>query len=161
MASNDIVVATLTLDFTKDKDDDENQGSLKLEQIEGKDYALFAGNVEVLAHEVIGGSKTGGGEYLKEVDDYVTFSNSDSSSLPYPPNGVVTFTRIGQSYAISETGVVTAKSFGTPETFPDGTCKISEKGVALYQVKYTAKGQKFTAVTSLPVVLVFAVGRVK
>jgi hypothetical protein len=163
MASGEIVVATLTLDFTKDGDGDGfgKNGNLRLEQIEGKSYALFAGNVEVISHEVVGGSKTGGGVYTKAIEDYVTFANSTDSSLPYPPDGSVEFEPIGQAYSISDTGAVTPASFGKPETAADGSCRISSKGIALYKVKYTAKGQQFTAVTSLPVVLVFAVGRVK
>jgi hypothetical protein len=167
MATNNIVIATLNFDF-RDDDGDEKNGVLKLEAVgddEGgsdKSYVMYIGNVELLDHQVLGGSYTGGGDYIKDVDDYITFSNSDETSLPYPPFGGVEFIPIGQQYAINEkTGTVKPTSFGEPNTFPDGRCTISGKGVAMYNVKYIAKGKLYQVVTSLPVVLVFAVGRVK
>lgn len=163
MASNEIIVATLMLDFTNDGDgSDENNGHLSLEQLEGKDYVLWQGGVELLDHQIIGGTIKGPEIYTEDVEEYVVFSNSETSSLPKPANGSIAWSQVGSAFKVSESGVVTPYTAGSPSLDQDNvTVRMPESVIALFQAKYTAEGQKFTAITALPVVVVFAVGRVK
>lgn len=160
MASNEIIVATLMLDFREDGDSEIN-GHLSLEQLENKDYVLWQGGIELLEHQVVGGSKTGGGDYTEEVEEYIVFSNSETANLPKPANGSVSWSQVGNAYTISESGNVSTTSPGTPSLDQDNvTARLGTSVVALYKATYTATGKKFTVQTSLPVVVVFAVGRV-
>lgn len=160
----EIVVATLTIDF----ESDDAQGTLMLEEIGEDDggvkgdYVMYQGNIELLEHGIIGGSFTETGDFEREVDEFITFSNSSTTSLPYPVNRELVLTQIGPSYKVNKkTGAVTQVELGTPVLQEDGvTLKVGVNALAVFKATYIAVGDRFRASSSMPVVMVFAVGKV-
>jgi hypothetical protein len=111
----EVIVATLNVSFSDESDG--TQGVLKLEiddrenGLNGGDtsfspgddvyYFLFKdSNVDVLDHQVTAGGKTSQGSDTKSLDENITFSNSDTASLSYPPDGAVTLQWLGRSFEI-------------------------------------------------------------
>ena len=122
----EIIVATLNVSFDADETDG-GQGVLKLDIDDREDggnagdtsfapgddvyYFLFKDtNVTVLDHVTTAGGFSGQGKGTKEIDENISFSNSDTSSLGYPPQGSVTMKWLGLSWRgdISRSATVNA-----------------------------------------------------
>ncbi len=120
----EVIVATLNVSFNVDDGTgDGAAGVLKLEIDDREDglnggdtsfapgddayYFLFKdSSVSVIAHETTAGGKSSAGSGTKEIDENITFSNSDTSSLGYPPSGSVTMKWLGRCFEISGTSVL-------------------------------------------------------
>lgn len=118
----EVIVATLNVTFDDDADTGGNQGVLKLEIDDREDglnngdtsfspgddayYFLFKDdNITVHEHETTAGGKSSAGSGTKAIDENITFSNSDTSSLNYPPDGSVTRKWLGRSFEVTGTSV--------------------------------------------------------
>lgn len=175
----EIVVATLNVNFTEDTE--ATQGVLKLE-IDDREDGLNAGDTSFQPGDTVGfwlfrdsnvtlntsvpistsGGVTGSGLASKEIDEYITFSNSDSGSLGYPPSGAVSLEWVGRTYKIAGTTVTTTTVL--PErtrsqlTMPD---KAQVAGVL--RARYTTTGSLYRlrqVPNDITEVLLFAIGTV-
>ncbi len=156
----EVIVATLNVTFDDDADTDgTRQGVLKLEIDDREDglnngdtsfspgddayYFLFKDdNVTVLEHETTAGGKSPQGTGTKTIDENITFSNSDTSSLNYPPNGSVTRKWLGRSFEISGTTVVPNTTL--PEVSGSELAMASgKKVVGILNCTYEATGSLY------------------
>lgn len=115
--TTEVVVATLNVSF--DSEAASVSGNLKLEIDDrptggnkgntsfkpGDDvyYLQFKdSNVSITAHVATAGGTAMDGSVsgLKTIDEPITFSNSDTSSLGYPPDGAVTMEWLGKSFEV-------------------------------------------------------------
>jgi hypothetical protein len=173
----EVVVATLNVSFEDDSDG--TRGVLKLERDDREDglnggdtrfspgddayYFLFKDtNVTVIHHDTTAGGKSGSGSGTKAIDENITFSNSDTSSLGYPPDGSVTMSWLGRSFEIRGTQVLSNTSLpeinGSELKMPGG-----KKVVGLLNCKYNATGDLFKlsgVPVDFPEALIFAVGTI-
>ena len=116
----EVVVATLNVSF--DSTADTTTGNIKLEIDDREDglnngntsfkpgddayYWLFKdSNVTLLSHQSTAGGISSAGTDTKVIDENITFTNSDTGSLGYPPSSSVTLEWLGRSYEISGTTV--------------------------------------------------------
>lgn len=117
----EVVVATLNVSF--DSTTDTATGGIKLEIDDRADglnngntsfkpgddayYWLFKdSNVTLIEHVATAGGIGGAGSDTKTVDENITFTNSDTGSLGYPPSGSVTMNWLGRSFEIKGTDVL-------------------------------------------------------
>jgi hypothetical protein len=154
----EVIVATLNVTFD-DSDSGDSQGVLKLEIDDREDglnggdtsfkpgddayYFLFKDpNVTVHEHETTAGGKSGAGSGTKDIDENITFSNSDTSSLNYPPNGAVTRKWLGRSFKLVGTNVVANNALpdvnGSELSMPGG-----EKVIGILNCTYSATGDLY------------------
>jgi hypothetical protein len=175
--ANEVIVATLNVTFDDDSTS-ESQGLLKLEiddreeGLNGGDtsfapgddvyYFLFKdSNITVLEHEVTAGGKTGVGSGTKTIDENVTFSDSDTSSLNYPPDGTVTMKWLGKCFEISGT---TVKANTTLPEVSGSELKMAKgkKVAGVLNVQYSSTGDLFK-LSNVPLdfseVLILAIGQ--
>lgn len=130
---SEVVVATLNVTFDVDNaDGDGNQGTIKLEIDDREDglnggdtsfapgddafFFLFKDANVTLVTDVptsTAGGVSSAGSDVKEVEDQISFSNSDTSSLNYPPNGSVTMEWVGRSYELK--GTTLSRNSSLPE----------------------------------------------
>ncbi len=171
----EIIVATLNVSFG---DSTGTQGALKLEIDDREDglnggdtsfapgddvyYFLFKdANVTVLDHEVTAGGRTSQGTGTKSLDENITFSNSDTSSLGYPPDGAVSMEWLGRSYEIRGDQVFSNTSL--PEVTGSELKMGGKKVVGLLNCVYTSTGNLYK-LSGVPKdfkeVLIFAIGSV-
>lgn len=150
----EVVVATLNVSF--DSTDSTTTGNIKLEiddRVDGLNngntsfkpgddayYWLFKDdNVTVLEHLCTAGGISGVGSDSKAIDETITFTNSDSGSLGYPPSGGVTMDWLGRSYQISGTTVSSNSSL--PEvTRSELKMSNSKKVAGILRCRYTTTG---------------------
>ena len=118
----EVVVATLNVSF--DADTESTTGNLKLEIDDREDglnggdtsfspgddayYFLFKdSNIDVVSHVTTAGgtAPASPSSGTKDIDENITFSNSDTGSLGYPPDGSVTMKWLGRCYEIKGTDV--------------------------------------------------------
>ena len=174
----EVVVATLNVSVSDDATD-EGGGVLKLEIDDREDglnggdtsfapgddayYFLFKdANVTVIHHETTAGGKSSAGSGTKAIDENITFSNSDTSSLGYPPSGGVTMKWLGRSFEIRGTQVLSNTSL--PEV--NGSelkMQGGKKVVGLLNCTYNATGDLFKlsgVPVDFPEALIFAVGTI-
>lgn len=116
----EVVVATLNINF--EADSSSTSAVLKLELDDRADglnggdtsfapgddayFFLFKDDSVTLVTStpmVTAGGVSSSGSGTKEVDENLTFSNSDTSSLGYPPDGSVSMQWMGRSYELSGT----------------------------------------------------------
>lgn len=175
----EVVVATLNVNFSEDTE--ATQGVLKLE-IDDRENGLNGGDTSFQPGDTVGfwlfkdsnvtlntsvpvstsGGVTSAGSDSIEVDEYITFSNSDSASLGYPPSGSVSLDWIGRAYKISGTTVTTTS------TLPERTrsqLKMADGSqvVGVLRAQYTASGSLYrlrSVPTDITEVLIFAIGTV-
>lgn len=117
----EIVVATLNVNFSSDADEAAT-GSIKLEiddredGLNGGDTSFAPGddaffflfkdaNVTLVTTvpERTAGGVTSAGSGTRSLDENITFSNSNSGSLGYPPDGSVAMSWIGRSFILTDT----------------------------------------------------------
>jgi hypothetical protein len=181
----EVVVATLNVSF--DTTDESTSGNLKLE-IDDRPDGLNNGNTSfkpgddayyimykdaddalfkltIIRHEATAGgtAPVAPGTATKSIDENITFSNSDTGSLGYPPNNDVVLDWLGKSYELKGTTL-------TPDTtLPERTrselkMKGGKKMIGILNAKYTTTGttHKLSGVPEdFKEVLVFAVGTVE
>lgn len=175
----EIVVATLNVNFAEDTE--ATQGVLKLE-IDDREDGLNAGDTSFQPGDTVGfwlfkdsnvtlntsvpvstsGGVTSAGSASKEIDEYITFSNSDSASLGYPPSGSVTLEWIGRAYKIDGTSVTTTTVL--PERTRSQLAMPDKTQVAgVLRARYNTSGSLYrlrSVPTDITEVLIFAIGTV-
>lgn len=171
----EIVIATLEIDF-QDDDTDGTSGQIKLEEISAEDggekgdYAMFLANIAtpLKSHFVTSGAVSGGVAYSKEIEEYISFSNSKTASLSYPNNSrsFAEKTFIGKTYYINKKdGILKpGPTINNLEFGIDDTTFIAEKdgAIGVMKVKYTATGKRYVVTgNSVPIVVVVAIGQEK
>jgi hypothetical protein len=175
----EVIVATLNVSFSEDTTEDTTQSVLKLEIDDREDglnngdtsfspgddayYFLFKdSNVTVLDHEVTAGGKSSEGSGTKSINESITFSNSDTASLGYPPDGAVALQWLGRSFEIRGTTIVPNSTL--PEiTRSELKMPNGKKVAGLLNCVYTSTGTLYK-LSNVPKdfeeVLVFAIGTV-
>lgn len=173
-----IVVATLNISFSEEAA--EAEGDLKLE-IDDREDGLNGGNtsfkpgddayffrfkgdnVTILSQNCSAGGLSGAGTGTKDIDENITFSNSDSGSLGYPPDGTVTMKWLGKSFEITKDGTV-SNNTSLPEVSGSTLTMPNNKSViGVLNCVYESTGDLFK-LSGVPVdfleTIVFAVGSV-
>ena len=181
----EIVVATLNVSF--DSESDSAGGALKLE-IDDRKEGLNAGetsfkpgdkpgfwmfadsNVDVIVSpRSTSGGVTRAGSDSKDVDENITFSNSDTGSLNYPPNSDPSMEWLGRSYRIEETktGVKVTPNTALPTvkystlTMPKDAEGKTQTVIGLLNCKYVTSGSLHrldSVAEDIEEVVIFAVG---
>jgi len=175
----EVVVATLNVNFAEDST--ATQGVLKLE-IDDREEGLNAGDTSFQPGDTVGfwlfrdsnvnlitttpistsGGVTSVGSASKEIDEYITFSNTDSGSLDYPPSGSVSLEWAGRCYRIAGTVVTTTTVL--PErtrsqlAMPDNT-----QVAGVLRARYTTNGSLWrlqSVPNDIEEVLLFAIGQI-
>jgi len=181
----EFVTATLTVNFSAtsqtgnagiklevdDRPDGANGGNTSFKPGDTVYILQFVDeNVEVKPNfpQANAGSVSSAGRATKSIDENITFSNSDTASLGYPPSGAVTMTWLGRVVELnSSTGAVSAYSGPVPEVSYSGlTIPDNRKVIGVLNCKYDSVGdlcklsvEKQTAI-DFKEVLVFTVGQV-
>lgn len=175
----EVVVATLNVNF--DADTTAASGVLKLEIDDREDglnggdtsfspgdnvyFFMFKDDSVTLTTTVpqrTAGGITSAGSGTKSVDEYITFSNSDTASLGYPPDGAVSMEWVGSCYRLNRTTLVLNTTL--PEV--DGSELRMAGGIQVIGIlhcTYQSTGSlwKLSGVPrDIPEVVVFAVGTV-
>lgn len=177
----EVVIATLNVNFSSDDAAGDVTGTIKLE-IDDREDGLNAGdtsfapgddayffmfkdaNVTLLTTvpERTAGGVTGVGSGTKEISENVTFSNSNSSNLGYPPDGAVTMTWLGRSFTL--TGTTLAANSALPELNGSELKMADGKNViGMLRCEYESTGSlwKLSNVpTDIAEVLLLAVGTI-
>jgi hypothetical protein len=175
----EVVVATLNVNFSAESEG--TGGSIKLEiddredGLNGGDTSFAPGddayfflfkdaNVTLITDipERTAGGVTSASSATKVVDEYLTFSNSDTSSLGYPPDGSVTMTWQGRSYQLSVTTLSTNTAL--PEVSGSELRMAGgKKVIGILRCQYDSTGSLWK-LSNVPEdiadVLVFAIGTV-
>ena len=179
----ELVVATLNVNFAADTGTT-TEGSLKLE-IDDRETGLNGGDTSFVPGDTVGfwlfkdsnvtvvagptstsGGITSAGTDTKTIDEYITFSNSDSGSLGYPPSGAVSLEWQGRCYRIVESNG--SVSVTTISTLPDRTrsqlkMPNNENVAGVLRAQYTTTGSLYrlqSVPEDITEVLIFAIGQV-
>lgn len=175
----EVVVATLNVTFSDDTDTS-TEGVLKLE-IDDRETGLNGGDTSFEPGDTVGfwlfkdsnvtvvsgpnstsGGITSAGSASKDIDEYITFSNSDSASLGYPPSGAVTLNWEGRCYKIVDTTVTTHSAL--PDRTRSQLKMPSGVSVAgILRARYTTTGSLYllqNVPTDITETLIFAIGTV-
>lgn len=176
----ELVVATLTVNF--EESTASTTGTLKLEIDSRKDganggktsfapgddvwYFLFKdSNVTVIEHFATAGGISGGSSVVLPKNENISFSNSDSSSLGYPPSGAVSRQWLGRCYKIETSSAVQQSALPdvvySSLVLPGGT-KVAGILKCTYDTTgglYKLKVDKATAL-EFKEVLIVAIGRI-
>lgn len=155
----EVIVATLNVSFDADANGDSQNSVLKLEIDDREDglnggdtrfspgenayYFMFKdSNVSLVAHQSTAGGITSSGIGDKTIDENISFSNSDTASLSYPPNGTVAMQWLGRCYQI--TGTTVSPNSALPNQDRSDLKMAGGKKVAgILNCKYTATGSLF------------------
>ena len=175
----EVVVATLNVSFSDDtagiggvlkleiddREDGLNNGNTSFKPGDSPAFFMFKdSNVNIVVPpRASAGGITGSGSGTKEIDENITFSNSDTASLNYPPDGGVTMSWLGNSYNLEGTTVTSNSTLPDIELsslkMPDGkqiigvlNCKYNSTG-SLHKLQSVAK--------DMLEVIIFAVGTVE
>ena len=174
----EVVVATLNVSFQDETDG--ASGVLKLE-IDDREDGLNGGDTSfkpgdtpgfflfkddnvtlVVLPKASASNPVPQGLGTKDVDENVTFSNSDTASLGYPPQGGVTMEWLGQSFSLTGTAVSSNATLpdvnGSELRIPGG-----KNVIGILHCTYTTQGSLFTLPNvplDIPEVVIFAVGTV-
>lgn len=175
----EVVVATLNINF--DADEASSQGILKLEIDDREDglnggdtsfapgddayFFLFKDDTVTLITTMpksTAGGVSGAGSGVKAVDENISFSNTDTSSLGYPPDGSVTMEWLGRAYELKGTELL---PYSTLPEVNGSELKISggKKVVGILHCTYSSVGSlwKLSSVPAdLPESMVIAIGTV-
>jgi hypothetical protein len=175
----EVVVATLNVNFAEDTTAD-TTGVLKLE-IDDREDGLNAGDTSFQPGDTVGfflfkdsnvtveygpsatsGGITASGSASKDIDEYITFSNSDSGSLGYPPSGSVSLEWQGKCLKIVGTEVT--QTTALPERTRSNLKMANGSSVAgVLRARYSTTGSLYT-LRSVPKditeVLIIAIGSV-
>ena len=175
----EVVVATLNVNFAEDST--ATQGVLKLE-IDDREDGLNAGDTSFQPGDTVGfwlfkdsnvnlitatpistsGGVTSAGSASKEIDEYLTFSNTDSSSLGYPPSGSVTLEWVGRDYKIAGTTVTVTTVL--PERTRSQLAMPDKTQVAgVLRARYTTTGSLWrlrSVPTDITEALLFTIGEI-
>jgi hypothetical protein len=176
--ADQFVVATLNVTFGEDTAT--NEGVLKLEIDDREDgmnggdtsfspgddvyYFLYKDdNVTVLEHFVTAGGITAQSSVTREIEDEkITFSNSDSGTLNYPPDGSVDMEWMGKCFTI-QNGEVAANSELPNRTRSQLKIPRGKSVAGILRCNYDTTGQLFK-LSGVPEdfdeVLIVAIGRI-
>jgi hypothetical protein len=121
-------------------------------------------NVTVIHHDTTAGGKSAASPSsgTKAIDENITFSNSDTSSLGYPPDGGVTMSWLGRSFEIKGTSILVNTAL--PEV-NGSELKMAggKKVLGILNCKYNATGSLFKlsgVPLDFPEAMIFAVGTI-
>jgi hypothetical protein len=150
----EVVVATLNVSFDStadtttgnikleidDREDGLNNGNTSFKPGDNAYYWLFKdSNVTLLEHIATAGGISSAGSDTKEIDENITFTNSDTGSLGYPPNGSVSMEWLGRSYEIK--GTVVSSNTTKPEVTRSELAMANGKKVAgILRCRYSSTG---------------------
>jgi len=156
----EVVVATLNVNFAADTTAD-TTGVLKLE-IDDREDGLNAGDTSFQPGDTVGfflfkdsnvtveygpaatsGGITTSGSASKTIDEYITFSNSDSGSLGYPPAGAVSLEWQGRCLKIVGTTVTTITTLPT-RTRSQLRMADGSSVAGVLRAQYTTTGSLYT-----------------
>ena len=173
-----IVVASLNVTFGEEEGTDGTEGQLKLEiddradGLNGGDTSFAPGddvyffrfsdsNVSVLEQFSTAGGISPSGTADKAVDENITFANSDTGSLSYPPSGSVSLSWLGRCYEIQTDGSVSPNTT-LPEVTRSNLKMAGGKKVAgILRAEYSSAGSLFK-LSGVPVdfeeISLFAIG---
>jgi hypothetical protein len=174
----EVVVATLNVNFSADTA--ATEGVLKLE-IDDREDGLNAGDTSFAPGDTVGfwmfkdsnvtveygpastsGGVTSSGSASKTIDEYITFSNSDSGSLGYPPSGSVSLEWQGRCLKIVGTEVTTISTL--PERTRSNLRMADGSSVAgVLRAQYTTTGSLYTlraVPEDITEVLIMAIGSI-
>ena len=177
----DVVVATLNVSF--DGSTDGTGGTLKLEIDDredggnGGETSFKPGDTPVFFEFIgqsvtkIGNPKSSSGSVAvfppgvgeKDIDENITFSNSNSGSLGYPPKpgGTVELKWLGRSYTLTGTTLS-----GPPAPIPDRnddqlTIPGGKNAIGILNAKYKSEGKLWQLKSAdMPEVIIFSIGTV-
>lgn len=158
-ATPSVVVATLNVSFSDDVSGSDGLLKLEIDDREGGPngddtsfkpgedvyYLLFKASTVTLVsggHFATAGGIVLQGPATKEIDENITFSNSNSGSLGYPSDGAVTFKWIGKCYSISKTGTV-APFNEYPDVDENGNLKLSKSVAGVLNAVYESTGTSY------------------
>lgn len=131
-----------------DREDGYNNGITSFKPGDDVYYWMFQGSLitEILKHFTTAGAISKIATESKEIEEMLTFTNSNEATLKYPPSSPVTLEILGRCYKV-EKGVVTpfsptlnvdSQTITTLAT--NGQSSSSPKIVALVRAKYTTTG---------------------
>lgn len=158
----EVIVATLNVSFNVDgTDTGADRGLIKLEiddRLDGLNlgdtsfkpgedvyYFMFKENVTLVAgsHVSTAGGITSAGSGSKDIDETVSFSNSDSGSLGYPPNSSPTMSWLGRCFEISATGQLTPNTLLPERNGSNLSMAGGKKVVGILKCTYASTGDLF------------------
>jgi hypothetical protein len=174
----EVVVATLNVNFSEDTT--ATEGVLKLE-IDDREDGLNAGDTSFSPGDTVGfflykdsnvtveygpaatsGGVTSSGSASKDIDEYITFSNSDSGSLGYPPSGSVSLEWQGRCLKIVGTEVT--QTTALPERTRSNLKMADGSSVAgILRAQYSTTGSLYTLLSvpeDFTEVLIIAIGSI-
>lgn len=174
----EVVVATLNVNFSADTT--ATEGVLKLE-IDDREDGLNGGDTSFAPGDTVGfwmfkdsnvtveygpaataGGVTASGSASKTIDEYITFSNSDSGSLGYPPSGSVSLEWQGRCLKIVGTEVTQISTL--PERTRSNLKMADGSSVAgVLRAQYTTTGSLYTLRSvheDITEVLILAIGSI-
>jgi hypothetical protein len=174
----EVVVATLNVNFSEDTT--ATEGVLKME-IDDREDGLNAGDTSFSPGDNVGfflykdsnvtveygpastsGGITASGSASKDVDEYITFSNSDSGSLGYPPSGSVSLEWQGRCLKIVGTEVTQTTTL--PERTRSNLKMADGSSVAgVLRAQYSTTGSLYTlraVPEDITEVLIIAIGSI-
>lgn len=180
----EVVVATLNVSFSEDATG--TSGVLKLEIDDREDggnggdtsfspgdepvFFMFKGdnvNLITTTPRTTSGGVTSfpPGNVLKDIDENITFSNSSTASLGYPPEGSVTKVWLGGAYSLSGTSLTGPSSTPIPDHDDNGNLTVpgGKNMIGLLHCTYKSRGslwQLKSVATDIDEVLLLAVGTV-
>lgn len=176
----EVIVATLNVSFNTDgTDTGADRGLIKLEIDDRPDglnlgdtsfkpgedvyYFMFKENVTLVAgsHVSTAGGISSAGSGSKTIDETVSFSNSDSGSLGYPPSSSPTLSWLGRCYEISESGQLVINTLLPERNGSNFTMAGGKKVIGVLKCRYTATGDLFKlsgVPTDFAEVMITAVG---
>ena len=149
----EVVVATLNVSFDSsstttgsikleidDRPDGLNNGNTSFKPGDTAAYFLFKdSNINVISHFCTAGGTSGAGSGTKTIDENITFTNSDTGSLGYPPDGAVTMDWLGRSFEISGT-TVTGNSSVPEVNGSELAMKNGKKVAGILRCRYSSTG---------------------
>ena len=171
-----IVVASLNVTFGEDAEGTEGQLKLEIDDrpdgMNGGDTSFSPGdnvyffrfkdsNVTVLDQFVTAGGISNAGSASKAVDEQITFSNSDTGSLGYPPTGSVSLSWLGRCYEIRTDGSIRSNTSLPEVTGSNLKMRDGKKVAGILRAVYSSSGALFR-LSGVPVdfteVSIFAIG---
>lgn len=149
----EVVVATLNVSFDSsstttgsikleidDRADGLNNGNTSFKPGDDAYYWLFKdSNVTLEEHVATAGGIGSAGSDAKVIDENITFNNSDTGSLGYPPSGAVSMDWLGRSFEIK--GTVVSGNSTLPEVNGSELAMANGKKVAgILRCQYSSTG---------------------
>lgn len=154
-----VVVATLNVTFSEDSSSTSGEIKLEIDDREdglnngntsfkpGDSAAFFAfvdSSVTLEKVTATSGGVSAAGTGTKTVDEKISFSNSDTGSLSYPPSGSVSLEWLGNCYAVNATTGALSSINSLPErTERDLKIKSNQAVCGVLRARYSSEGNLY------------------